>query len=69
MHKKLKSILKKVGFHIEAEPGVLFDVVCGMEFPASNAKYKSVHKGDAYYFCSESCKKHFDSDLEKYAGS
>ena len=69
MRKKIRSFLKKVGFHVEEKPDMLFDVVCGMEFPAANAKYQSVHKGDIYYFCSESCKNHFDNDPEKYAGS
>lgn len=69
MRKKLESILKRVGFHIEDEPDMLFDVVCGMEFPAANAKYESVYKEGAYHFCSESCKSHFDGDPEKYAGS
>ncbi len=69
MHKKLKSVLEKVGFHIEEEPNMLFDVVCGMEFPVANAKYQSAHRGDAYYFCSESCNSHFDGDPEKYAGT
>lgn len=69
MHKKLQSILKKAGFHVEEDPDTLFDVVCGMELPVANAKHQSIHKGDAYYFCSESCKSHFDNDSEKYAGS
>ena len=69
MHKKIKSILKKVGLHIEKEPDTLFDIVCGMEFPAVNAKYHSVYKDEAYYFCSESCKTHFDNDPEKYVGA
>ena len=65
----MKSILKKLGFHVEREPNVLFDVVCGMEFPRANAGQRSDYKGNAYYFCSESCKRHFDGDPEKYAGA
>ncbi len=45
------------------------DVVCGMEFPAANAAHQSEHGGETYYFCSASCKSHFDGDPEKYAGA
>ncbi len=65
----MKSFLGKVGFHVEEEPDMLFDVVCGMEFPASNATHQSEHDGETYFFCSASCKSHFDSDPEKYVGA
>ena len=68
MRKKITSALKKLGLHVEQEPETLFDVVCGMEFNAANAEYRSDYKDGAYYFCSESCKDHFDSDPEKYTG-
>ena len=72
MHKKInkgiKSILRKFGFHIEPEQKSAFDVVCGMEFPAVPVKHMSAHNGEAYYFCSQSCKDHFDNDPKKYVG-
>jgi len=69
MRKKLRSILTTFGFHIEQETELFFDAVCGMEILAVNARYRSDHNGETYYFCSPSCKSHFDSDPEKYAGS
>ncbi|MCL4403643.1 YHS domain-containing protein [Candidatus Marsarchaeota archaeon] len=41
------------------------DPVCNMDVEG-NSKYKSSYKGAVYYFCSESCKKKFDSTPEKY---
>lgn len=69
MKMKIKSALKKVGFHIENKPTTFFDVVCGMEFSAANAEHYSDFDGKIYYFCSASCKNHFDGDPEKYAGA
>jgi len=42
------------------------DLVCGMEVEERSARNFSVFGGKTYYFCSESCKKKFDSDPEKY---
>ncbi len=47
----------------------VFDLVCGMELAAEGVRYASEHKGETYYFCSASCKKHFDDDPQKYAGA
>ena len=69
MRKNMRSILRKFGFHIEQESETLFDVVCGMEFSAAKAEHRSDYKNQPYYFCSESCKRHFDGDPEKYTGS
>jgi YHS domain-containing protein len=30
-------------------------------------KFKSVHKGEMYYFCMMTCKKAFDSDPDRFA--
>ena len=43
-----------------------FDLVCGMELDPAEVAHTSNHKGIIYYFCSESCQKHFDDDPEKY---
>lgn len=42
------------------------DLVCGMEIKREEVAASSVQKGKEYYFCSESCKKKFDDDPEKY---
>ncbi len=41
------------------------DVVCGMDVD-ENSKFKSNYNKQNYYFCSESCKKEFDSKPKKY---
>ena len=41
------------------------DPVCGMDV-ATNKAVKSYHQGTAYYFCSESCKKTFESNKDAY---
>ncbi len=68
MRKKLKSILGRFGFHIDSEQKTAFDVVCGMEIAVSEAKHATEYGGETHYFCSESCKAHFDSDPKKYLG-
>ncbi len=45
------------------------DPVCGMEVDPKTAAGKSDYKGQAYYFCSNGCKKAFDKEPEKYVGS
>ncbi len=42
------------------------DVVCGMDVREDRAAESSEYNGNTYYFCSESCKKEFDLDPEKY---
>ncbi|PMP73271.1 MAG: hypothetical protein C0180_07190 [Aciduliprofundum sp.] len=41
------------------------DPVCGMEVK-EDTKFRSDYNGKTYYFCSESCKKQFDKNPEKY---
>jgi len=43
------------------------DPVCRMEITDENAAPQSIHEGDTYYFCSESCKDRFDEQPERYA--
>ena len=68
MRNKLKSILRKFGFHIEQESKKFFDVICGMELGIGTIKQAVEHKGETYYFCSKSCKNHFINDPKKYVG-
>lgn len=42
-----------------------FDLVCGMEVELSTP-YMVEHKGETYYFCSQSCKDHFVNDPKRY---
>ena len=45
------------------------DPVCGMDVePAKARGGKIEHRGKTYYFCSESCRKNFEKDPNKYAG-
>ncbi|MFP3045052.1 MAG: YHS domain-containing protein [Thermocladium sp.] len=41
------------------------DPVCGMDVDSST-QYKSLFKGQVYYFCSRECKRKFDASPEKY---
>ncbi|NIR51732.1 YHS domain-containing protein [candidate division KSB1 bacterium] len=42
------------------------DPVCGMQIDEKNAAAKMEHMGKTYYFCSESCKKEFESGPHQY---
>ena len=45
------------------------DPVCGMTIDEKTAAGKSEYKGQTYYFCAPGCKKKFDADPARYAGS
>ncbi len=42
------------------------DPVCGMTVDEKTTKFKSVHEGRTFYFCSASDKTTFDKDPHKY---
>jgi len=42
------------------------DPVCGMVVDPRKAVYKTVYKGEVYYFCSKRCKDLFERDPEYY---
>jgi RND family efflux transporter MFP subunit len=44
------------------------DSVCGMNIKASEIAVQETYKGKVFSFCSESCRKKFLADPEKYAG-
>ena len=46
--------------------GKVKDPICGMDVK-EDSRHRGSHKGKAYYFCSEQCKKTFDKDPGKYA--
>ena len=38
------------------------DPVCGMEFDQSQAEAQTTYNGQAYYFCSQECRKTFEEN-------
>ena len=42
------------------------DPVCGMEVDPKTAAGESAYQGQAYYFCSNGCKKAFDKEPKRY---
>ena len=42
------------------------DPVCGMEFDSSQAEAQTTYHGQAYYFCSEECRRTFDEDPKEF---
>lgn len=45
------------------------DPICGMEVDISKTKFKSMKRGQPYYFCSSSCKAKFEGKTEKIVPS
>lgn len=43
------------------------DPVCGMQVEERQAAAKTEHQGRTFQFCSEDCKRQFDSNPERYA--
>lgn len=48
---------------------VVRDPVCGMEFESGQASAQSTYNGQAYFFCSDECRKLFEADPEQYLAS
>jgi YHS domain-containing protein len=46
--------------------GKVKDPVCGMKVKKKDATATSVHMGKTFYFCSEGCKRTFDSNPAEY---
>lgn len=44
------------------------DPVCGMEIDESQAEAQTTYQGQAYYFCSEECRKTFQENPEEFVG-
>jgi P-type Cu+ transporter len=42
------------------------DPVCGMEVNPASAAAQSEYGGQAFYFCSEECKRQFDANPERF---
>ena len=45
---------------------LVHDPICGMQIQPENTKFKSLHLGKTYHFCSAVCKGVFDRDPEKH---
>lgn len=45
------------------------DPVCGMPVKIASARYRSEHAGQSFYFCCAGCKRKFDDEPARYAGS
>ena len=43
-----------------------FDPVCGMKVDEKNPEFQSQYAGKKYYFCSEECRKLFESHPNEY---
>jgi Cu+-exporting ATPase len=44
------------------------DPVCGMEFDSSQAEAQMTYKGQAYFFCSEECRRTFAENPKEFIG-
>ncbi len=42
------------------------DPVCGMTVDPATAKHRAQHLGNAYYFCSRSCRERFEAEPTRY---
>jgi YHS domain-containing protein len=47
---------------------MVIDPVCGMEIEEAQAPAMTEFEGQAYYFCSESCRDEFEANPSLYAG-
>ena len=55
-----------------ANKASITDPVCGMDLAQETARASgtySVHDGETFYFCSESCKRTFEKTPQKYSAS
>lgn len=43
------------------------DPICKMKVEEKDARHTSDYGGKTYYFCSQGCKRTFDSNPKKYA--
>ena len=51
----------------KVKKSVLFDLVCGMSLSEfENEAVTMKYQGKIYYFCSETCRHHFEMDPDKY---
>lgn len=44
------------------------DPVCGMEFDSSQAEAQTIYQGQAYFFCSQDCRRTFEDNPKEFVG-
>ena len=44
------------------------DPVCGMQIDTSEAAAQTIHESQAYFFCSEDCRRTFEENPEEFVG-
>ena len=49
-------------------PAMVTDPVCGMTVETGTARFKTIHQGETYYFCSAHCQSKFEQNPTAYAG-
>jgi xanthine dehydrogenase accessory factor len=65
-------VRERAAGHLEAAPPAEIttheelDPVCGMTVDVASARYRSVHEGATYYFCSAGCLKRFEEEPAAY---
>ena len=42
------------------------DPVCGMQIDSSQAEAQTVHEGQAYFFCSQECRRTFEENPKEF---
>lgn len=50
----------------EVAPAMALDPVCGMQVNPATVEHRSLHAGQAYYFCCAGCKHEFDKAPDRY---
>jgi YHS domain-containing protein len=45
------------------------DPVCGMTVDVASARYRTVHAGATYYFCSAGCLQRFEEEPARFAAA
>jgi xanthine dehydrogenase accessory factor len=65
-------VRERAAGHLEAAPPAEIprheelDPVCGMTVDVASARYRSVHDGTTYYFCSAGCLQRFEGEPVRY---
>lgn len=54
------------GGHSETSPAGVIDPVCGMQVNPETARFRHVHDGEEFLFCSAGCQARFASQPERY---
>lgn len=58
--------MSNLGIHVDEMPEWELDVVCGMDVDPRTTTFHHEYKGQVYYFCNNSCLRHFRDNPENY---